>query len=305
MYASTITECIHNDQNLGGYADDHYIVDSFRPSQDNGEAECVRRMQDSLVKVNDWMASNVLKMNATKTEVTLFGSRQMLSRVSTKSIQVAGEDVAVSQSMKYLGVWIDSELNLKEHIKNKCKTAINNIRVISRIRNFIDMETAKLLSSALVLSHLDFSNSVLCGLPTGTIDMLQRVQNWSAKVVLRRAKSSNSLDALQTLHWLPIKERIDFKILCLVFRCFRNTAPEYLSSLLKFKTFQRNTRASVSAPVTLDIPFTKKSTFANRAFSVYGPRLWNSLPVNVRSVETLLNYTCNLDILLFLTLLWG
>lgn len=227
------------------------------------------------------MAANMLKMNPTKTEVAIFASKTTLNKICTSSIEVAGEKVSTSEHLKYLGVWFDNHLSMEKHITTKCNAAILNIRCISSIRRFINMDTAKLLASSLVLTHLDYSNSILCGLPKKSIMRLQRIQNWAAKVVLHRDKYSSSTEALIILHWLPIKERIDFKILSLVYKCIYNLAPPYLSSLLKIKKFARCTRASF-AGITLEVPIVKKSTFAARSFSVYGPTIWNALPLDVQ-----------------------
>jgi hypothetical protein len=298
-YASTIIDCIDSEQDLGGYADDHYIKDSFMPSVCGAEINCVKRVEDTLCKIKDWMSANILKMNATKTEATLFGSQRMLSKVNIQSINVAGENVPLSKQMKYLGVWLDETLSLKQHIRTKCKTAINNIRCITKIRKCIDTETAKLLAVALVLSHLDYANSILAGLPDRSIALLQRVHNWAAKMVLLRSKYDSSTAALKELHWLPVRERIDFKILCLVFKCLHNIGPPYLAKLLVYKSYNRTTRFATMSIQTLIVPQTTKVTFAARSFSVYGPMLWNTLPDNIRVIDSLVHFKKEIKTMLF------
>ena len=181
----------------------------------------------------------------------------------------------------------------------KCRTAICNIRKIKQIRIFIDTKTATTLASSLVLSHLDYSNRVLCGLPDNTIRKLQRVQIWAAKVILCRSKYDSSSGALLALHWLPIRQRIDFKILCLVFKCIHKTAPTYLSDLIQIRSFARNTRSSNSDNIILTVPFTRRSTFAQRSFSVYGPRVWNSLPGSIQNIDNYLTFKSKLKTFLF------
>jgi hypothetical protein len=285
MYCSTIPNCIEDGQSLGGYADDHYLIDSFDPGKPPNEENCVKRLESSLQNISNWMASNMLKMNPNKTESAIFISRANQPKVNTFDIEVAGERIKTSDSLKYLGVWFDKHLTMEKHISTKCSAAIINIKSISSIRRFINLDTAKLLATSLVLTHLDYSNSVLCGLPKKSLTRLQRIQNWAAKVVLHREKFSSSTDALITLHWLPIKERIDFKVICMVFKCLNNMAPTYLSSRLKIKTYSRSTRSSKKG-VTLEVPFVKKSTFAARAFSVHGPQLWNSLHTDLQQTTS-------------------
>ena len=230
------------------------------------------------------MASNRLKMNPTKTEVTIFASNHTSKNINTTSIQVANESVPISDHLKYLGVWFDTQLTMDKHISAKCNSAILNIRNIASIRRYINLDTAKLLATSLVLTHLDYSNSILSGLPHKSIARMQRLQNWAAKVVLLRDKYSSSENALIQLHWLPVKERIDYKILTIIFKCLNKMAPQYLSAKIKVKTYTRNTRAS-SNGITLEVPFVRKSTFAARAFSVYGPTLWNTLPPKIQEMN--------------------
>jgi hypothetical protein len=161
VYSSTISDCIDSIQDLGGYADDHYLTDSFAPSDSDAEAQCIARIEHSLDNIISWMSANVLKVNASKTEITVFASRRTLPKVCTSQLRVGSEQVSTSDHIKFLGVHLDSLLTLQDHIKSKCKLAIFNIRNIKQIRKFIDIDTAKLLASALVLSHLDYSNAIL------------------------------------------------------------------------------------------------------------------------------------------------
>ena len=92
-----------------------------------------------------------------------------------------------------------------------------------------------MLIISMVVSHLDYTNSLLTGLPAKTIKIMQNVQNLAPKVILGKHKSESSTECLKTLHWLPIKYRIDYKICTLVFKCLHAMAPTYLIKLIKIK----------------------------------------------------------------------
>ena len=189
------------------------------------------------------------------------------------------------RSLKYLGVYLDSTLSLRKHIQTKCQAAISNIRKIRQIRNYIDTDTARMLGSALVLSQLDYCNGILCGLPKCDVRKLQSVQNWAARVVLGRSRYDSATDALKTLHWLPIHQRIDHKILCIIYKCVNGVAPKYLCDLISVRSYPCRTRSSECGDKILNVPFTRKSTFADRSISVYGPKVWNALPINIRAID--------------------
>ena len=88
------------------------------------------------------------------------------------------------------------------------------------------------LVNELVTSHLDFYNSIFMGLPKSDINLMQRVHNAAAKLVLKYcSKYSSATHALEILHWLPVEQRIISKVLIVVHKCLHNQAPEYLKSL--------------------------------------------------------------------------
>ena len=207
--------------NLSGYADDHGLLRSFSPSKANGEQSedgNLSSLESTLCNIKDWMDKNKLKMNSSKTEFIYLGSWQQIRKCKTNSISVTGSDVSRSNSIKYLGVIVDENLRMQEHITSKCQIAARNIQYISSIRKHISVQTAKQLCYSLVLSHLDYCNVLFSGLPKNAISRLQRIQNWAGKVALQRDREASSRHTLFTLHWLPVKYRIQYKLLLFVFK---------------------------------------------------------------------------------------
>ena len=81
------------------------------------------------------------------------------------------------------------------------------------------------------MSHLDYANIILFGATDKVISGLQRVQNWAVKVILTKSgKYDTSFEARKTSHWLPIWERIEFKLLVMVYNCLKGDVPVYLKS---------------------------------------------------------------------------
>ena len=78
---------------------------------------------------------------------------------------------------------------------------------------------------ALLMTHLDYANSILAGLPKANIHQLQRVQNMAARIVLHRSKHESASKCLEELHWLPIQYRINFKVVTLVFKLSMDLPP--------------------------------------------------------------------------------
>ena len=126
--------------------------------------------------------------------------------------------------------------------------------------------------------------SVLHGTPSSTIQKLQRIQNNVARIVLQGPRRSDVNLLLQTLHWLPVKQRVNYKLAVLTFKTQQTSSPQYLNQHISLHTSARNTRSS-SVPL-LCVPF-RRTSFARRSFSTAAPLTWNSLPPAVLNCESL------------------
>ena len=298
-YASTMQEIIPSSIGLYGYADDHALKVNFKAHDRNAEKSCINDIENCMCSIKEWMDSNRLKMNSAKTEFILFGNQRQLQKCSTNSINVEQELVKKTGKIKYLGVWLDETLSLKAHITGKCRTAMLNIQRLKLIRSSLSVATCKTLVQGLVISHLDYANAILAGLPNCEINKLQRVQNIAAKITLKKTKRDSATNCRKELHWLPIKARIDFKILVLVYRCLNNLAPDYLKSLIRYKVKSREGLRSCQNK-QLAVPRTTRKTFADRSFSVYGPKVWNELPRDLQNCSSLPSFKKKLKTRLFI-----
>ena len=167
------------------------------------------------------LSQNMLRSNAEKTEVILFTSRF----TKTPNIEKLFFD-------SDLGVILGKNLTLTYHINETCRIATNAIRSIGRICKYLTNENLKLLVNALVISRLDYCNSILYGLPKRELDKLQRVQNTAARLITGTKQYDHLKPAFQKLHCLPVESRIIFKVILITFKILHGLSPAYLSSLL-------------------------------------------------------------------------
>ena len=142
--------------------------------------------------------------------------------------------MATSAVVRDLGFAIDADLSMAAQIANACLSAYYHLYRISRIRHTLTTCTTKCLVHALVTSRIDYDNARLYGIPDRLLDRLELIQHSAAKVVLRirRGDRRSMTAALKHPHWLPVKWRVEYKLLVLVFRALRDRTPAYLASLL-------------------------------------------------------------------------
>ncbi|KAL0150403.1 hypothetical protein M9458_054220 [Cirrhinus mrigala] len=153
------------------------------------------------------------------------------------------------------------------------------------------------LVHAFMTSRLDYCNALLGGCSASSINKLQIVQNAAARVLTRSRKYDHITPILKSLHWLPIRFRISYKIALLTYKALNSLAPAYLTSLLPRYNPSRSLRSQNSG--LLVVPRIAKSTKGGRAFSHLAPKLWNSLPDNVRGSDTLSLFKSRLKTHLF------
>ena len=234
MYIAALNRVVKNyPADLYGYADDHKVAFRVQAGKHENESSILNQLQNCLENINSWMTTFKLKMNNSKTEIIAYGTKQQLDKLNITDVSVGGCKVTCVDHVRDLGVHMTSTLNFDLHIRKKCQTAHNQLRNLRGIRKHVTQKSAETLVHGLIHSHLDFCNGLFADIPAYQLDKLQKVQNQAARVVLNATYDQNSNDLLKQLHWLPVRARIMFKVLVIVFRVVQGTAPSYLRDMLK------------------------------------------------------------------------
>ena len=276
------------------YADDTQCYLVFEMNQ---IGRAMSSLSKCISKAIEWLTQNKLLCNNEKTEFLFIRSQHLRDVPDISGIKVVDCVVDPADSARNLGVIFDKHLNLKQHISTTVRNANLGIRNISRIRKYLSKDSARLYTQLLITSRLDFCNSLLIGLPANSISQLQRVQNSAARLVTRSRKSEHITPILQELHWLPVSQRIKFKVLVLAFKAIHGMAPIYLRNLVSVKGQSRVLRSA--SHVRLNQPKPLGSGYAERTFSSAAPRLWNKLPPTLTSCTDIVEFKALLKSFLF------
>ena len=173
-------------------------------------------------------------------------------RVTPFTMSISGCNIPFSQSVRNLGFYIDETLSMDEHIKYLCRILFFQLRTIVKIRSFLFIDAANKLAVSLIPSRLDYCNSLLSGITENKLNKLQRIQNHAARLVLHKSRQ------------------------CI----YQNSMPPYISDLFHPYCPTRTLHSLDTSLLT--VPRFSLETFGKRFFSVFGPTVWNSLPLSLK-----------------------
>ena len=205
-----------------------------------------------------------------------------------------GHVIQRSPKHRNLGV----TLSMTDHVKTIVKSVNFHLRNIRRIRRFITVGSCHHLVRALILSRLDYANSLMLGISAKDRNQLQKLQNRAARIVFRAERRHPSAPLLRTLHWLPVDQRIKFKVLLCVYKAINGLAPPYINELIMPYASDRYNLRSSDDTLLLHNPRTSKR-YGDMSFHADAPRLWNSLPFNIRNSTSVMVFRKQLKTYLF------
>ena len=115
------------------------------------------------------------------------------------------------------------------------------------------------------------------------MNRLQSVQNATARLVTGLGRREHIKPALRKLHWLPVRQRVQFKLATLVYRSLAKTAPNFLSD--EHLTSSVGSHSLRSADSRTCVPRRAHTSYGDRCFATVGPGVWNSLPLQLRQQD--------------------
>ncbi len=194
------------------------------------------------------------------------------------SLKVGDDVITPALAVRDLGVYLDAELTMRQHVNRTASSCFFHIRRLRQIRRSVGPEVTKRLVSAFILSRLDYCNAALAGLPQTTTQPLQRAQNAAARLITGIRQRDHITPAMKQLHWLPINFRIQYKLCLLMHLIITRQCPDYMKELVTL-TADGATRTGLRSANGRSFQKPKTRTkFGERAFSYSGPAAWNSLP---------------------------
>ncbi|XP_072046978.1 uncharacterized protein [Amphiura filiformis] len=216
---------------------------------------------------------------------------QTLSTLSPIELKVGDSIIKPSDTVRNLGIILDSRLSMTPHINSMISSISFQLRNIRRIKRFLDHDTLHAIVRALVLSHFDYGNALLYRAKSKDLDRLQSPQHKAVKLIFSAARRDSPSPLMHKLHWLPLRERINFKVCLYIFKCLEGSAPQYLIDLVTLKQPHSGLVTRSSMDKTQITSHVGRIQIADRAFQAAAPALWNCLPRNIMEARSITSFT--------------
>jgi hypothetical protein len=287
LYTADITSLFTNYSATGHlFADD---VQAYVHGPASTQLTLARRIEALSHDLHLWMSSNRLSLNSSKTQLIWLGTPQQLLKIDFSLLSENFPNFTFSTCVRDLGVTLDSALTFSAHVTNLTRSSYFHLRRLRVIRRSVPLSTMASIVHAFVCSRIDYCNSLLIGLPKVRLYPIQSVLNTAARLIAHLPKYSHiSSFMVNQLHWLPLSDRIQFKVLALVLKSKLGLAPKYLRDVIRPPL-----SASSHRPLrSLDrsdffVPRARTTIAQTRSFAIIGPSLWNALHFTLR--ETFLS----------------
>ena len=240
----------------------------------------------------EWSNAHFMKINPDKTEILLLYPPSLSKEVIIKGVLFEDQCIRFSEVVKNVGVQIDKNLSMDNHVTNIVSHCYKILKDIGSIRKCLERKDLEELVHAVIASRLDYCNSLLMNVSQKNINKLQKLQNSAARLVLGKNRRFSGTSALSELHWLNVDARIVFKILLIVFKVVNGICSENIQLQVK------HSMGRAGDDILLETPH-YKTKFGRRIFDFNGSRLWNALPNYLRAEKDIDKFKKCLKTLLF------
>jgi hypothetical protein len=282
IYINDVTTIIkHSNYHL--YADDLQIYRHFSPGDIQSTIALVNSDIDN---ITIWAFRHGLSLNVSKTKVLMTGSLRLLNKIDftmCPKLKLNGKDLEYSDKVKNLGLTITKTLGWTEHVATTCNRVFACIHSLKRFALFLPLNIKVMLVKTLVLPHFNYCDYVLTDMTVELCDRLQRAQNYCIRFIFNLRRHDHVSQFFQALNIMRLQQLRSYHILLLLHSILINKSPVYLSEKFRFISdiSERHTRGG---DALLAIPI-HRSNFYNKSFIVTACRLWNNLPIEIKTTD--------------------
>ena len=268
---------------------DLFADDTTIHTPDTNVSSVETRLQKSLNKISSWCDDNSMVVNPTKTESMVVATRQK-RQVNTLALNLTLNNQPIRQVTEHnlLGVIVDEDMKWQSHTTYTSKVVSKNVYLLSKLKDFVDVDARLLYYNAHIRSHIDYVSTVWDGCEDVHLKRLNSLHRESAKHIYPNPTLSTD-DKLKELEMLPLSKHLSYNKAVFMFKVHRGKLPQYLCSLFKKKPQHYSTNRQHFEPETprLDI-------YKHQSLSYSGAFIWNEIPPAITHSNTLSSFKSGL-----------
>ena len=276
FYINDITSVIHT-LKINMYADDYILYTSG-----NDWNRMLQKIQPEIDNVQLWCTTNRLKINETKSNVLLFGSRQKLGKIDlTRQLLLGNVALAYCKKYKYLGITLDSELTLTSLLSDTKKSAANRLFNLRKLKPYITENSALSIYKQTILPVFDYAGFVLISCNKSDRHDLQIMQNDALRTCfnVRRRDKLSIAKMHKKAKLLSLEQRRTIQLLHLMYL--------HKSNVNNLRILNRNTRAAQRDHFYVERYNNNK--YKHSPF-FKGAELWELLPMDIMECESIFRF---------------
>ena len=276
------------------YADDTELYIELNADSDVIEIKSV--VESCLNEIKTWMSTNFLKLNESKTELIIFNPPRHPYNVPFSdpnfNIKFNDSELSAVSFVESLGVTLTPSFQLKSFIVDTCQSCNYQLSNLKIVKNSLNTSMRIMLINSLILTKLDYCNSLLAACTQNEIFNLQKVMNNAVRFIFDVGRREHITPYLKELHFLPIKQRILFKLSVLAHKIIYGYAPNYLTEL--FECYQpmsvMNLRPRSNITLNPMLMFTGDEHLPHKCVFTKLLNCWNELPIDIRLLESAIDF---------------
>jgi Reverse transcriptase (RNA-dependent DNA polymerase) len=214
------------------YADDTLLFCSGKPTN---TADLKLRTVHAAHQVAQWMASNKLRLNASKTECMWCAAARRQHLIDHTPVDLNDVSIIPSSSVRDLGVLLSTDMSVNSHVNKIVSECFYKLRQLKSRRRCLPTPVAESLINCFVVSKVDYCNALLAGQPDYIVCRLQSVLkllNAATRLIFGPCKFDHITEiSRDRLQWLQVGERVDVKFCLLVYKAQQGLAADYVAAI--------------------------------------------------------------------------
>ena len=243
-------------------------------------------LQIDIDRINSWFKLNKLTVNISKTSCILFSSNHIVTQCNL-DLTIDGNGIEQVSTIRYLGLTLDCKLTWADHVSELCKVISPKVGLLRKLKHILPHTCLDTVYRTTVQSRIDYLLSVWGFTADCHLHKVQKMQNRAARLITHNFdRDVRSIDIVKQLGWQSVTERRDYFTIVTVFKSLNGLLPPYMQDMFTYShnMVSRTTRST--ARNDLYVPPVNRKLFC-QSLQYTGAKLWNSLPINLRTIDSL------------------